>query len=69
MDRIQLLLYMEIHFVMLEQACADAKYYGNMDIYNILKSRGAKVPVRSLFFLLYGRQSDNHEKHIMFILM
>ncbi|KAL2920765.1 Integrin-linked protein kinase 1 [Bienertia sinuspersici] len=25
-------------------AAADAKYYGNMDIYNLLKARGAKVP-------------------------
>ncbi|PIA29590.1 hypothetical protein AQUCO_05800018v1 [Aquilegia coerulea] len=25
-------------------AAADAKYYGNVDIYNILKARGAKVP-------------------------
>lgn len=25
-------------------ACADAKYYGNMEIYNILKARGAKLP-------------------------
>lgn len=27
------------------QAAADAKYYGNTDVYNILKARGAKVPV------------------------
>ncbi|KAF3579057.1 hypothetical protein DY000_02034988 [Brassica cretica] len=26
------------------KAAADAKYYGNMDVYNILKARGAKVP-------------------------
>ncbi|XP_050238623.1 integrin-linked protein kinase 1-like isoform X2 [Mercurialis annua] len=25
-------------------ACADAKYYGNSEIYNILKARGAKAP-------------------------
>lgn len=27
------------------QAAADARYYGNTDVYNILKARGAKVPV------------------------
>lgn len=27
------------------QAAADAKYYGNTEVYNILKARGAKVPV------------------------
>lgn len=27
------------------QAAADAKYYGNTDIYNVLRARGAKVPV------------------------
>ena len=27
------------------QACADAKYYGNVEVYNILKARGAKAPV------------------------
>lgn len=27
------------------QAAADAKYYGNVEVYNILKARGAKVPV------------------------
>ncbi|CAI9270132.1 unnamed protein product [Lactuca saligna] len=26
------------------QACANAKYYGNAETYNILKGRGAKVP-------------------------
>lgn len=32
------------HYV---QAAADAKYYGNTEIYNILKARGAKVPVQN----------------------
>jgi len=27
------------------QAAADAKYYGNTEIYYMLKARGAKVPV------------------------
>ena len=27
------------------QAAADAKYYGNVEVYNILKARGAKIPV------------------------
>lgn len=27
------------------QAAADAKYYGNTEVYNILKTRGAKVLV------------------------
>lgn len=27
------------------QAAADAKYYGNTEVYNILKTRGAKAPV------------------------
>lgn len=27
------------------QAAADAKYYGNTEVYNILKARGAKAPV------------------------
>ncbi|KAF2298317.1 hypothetical protein GH714_021865 [Hevea brasiliensis] len=26
------------------EACADAKYYGNEEIYNVLKARGAKAP-------------------------
>ncbi|KAG6741227.1 hypothetical protein POTOM_054460 [Populus tomentosa] len=26
------------------EACADAKYYGNVEVYNILKARGAKAP-------------------------
>lgn len=36
------------------QAAADAKYYGNTEIYYMLKARGAKVPVlcyRSLFVM------------------
>lgn len=32
------------------QAAADAKYYGNTDIYYMLKARGAKVPVSLPFF-------------------
>lgn len=36
-------------FSMCGQAAADAKYYGNTDVYNILKSRGAKVPVRTVW--------------------
>lgn len=28
------------------QAAADAKYYGNTEVYNILKARGAKSPVQ-----------------------
>lgn len=28
------------------QAAADAKYYGNTEVYNILKARGAKAPVK-----------------------
>ena len=32
--------------LLFEQAAADAKYYGNVEIYNILKARGAKTPVR-----------------------
>lgn len=31
----------------LYQAAADAKYYGNLDVYNLLKARGAKAPVSS----------------------
>lgn len=27
------------------QAAADAKYYGNVEAYNVLKARGAKIPV------------------------
>ncbi|KAJ0035596.1 hypothetical protein Pint_26241 [Pistacia integerrima] len=27
-----------------EPAAADAKYYGNIEVYNVLKARGAKVP-------------------------
>lgn len=35
-----------VDFVMLfVQAAADAKYYGNLEVYNILKSRGARIPV------------------------
>lgn len=33
--------------VHLYQASADAKYYGNLDVYNLLKARGAKAPVSS----------------------
>lgn len=29
-----------------KQAAADAKYYGNVEVYNILKARGAKIPVQ-----------------------
>lgn len=28
------------------QAAADANFYGNEEVYNILKSRGARLPVR-----------------------
>lgn len=31
------------------QALADAKFYGNEEVYNILKSRGARLPVCSFF--------------------
>lgn len=39
-----------IKCLLFEQAAADAKYYGNVEIYNILKARGAKTPVRDVLF-------------------
>ena len=35
------------------QAAADAKYYGNTEVYNILKARGAKAPVQYKHFLVF----------------
>lgn len=37
------------------QAAADAKYYGHTEVYNILKARGAKVPVRYERFLVFKK--------------
>ncbi|KAG6466873.1 hypothetical protein ZIOFF_075314 [Zingiber officinale] len=34
-------------------AAVDAKYYGNVEVYNVLKARGAKVPVFLLFLDIY----------------
>lgn len=35
------------------QAAADAKYYGNTEVYYMLKARGAKVPVQYLSLNVY----------------
>jgi hypothetical protein len=35
------------------QAAADAKYYGNSEVYYMLKARGAKVPVPYISLNVY----------------
>lgn len=45
-DDMDACLAMLMKFFLYGQAAADAKFYGNVDVYNILKARGAKVPVR-----------------------
>ena len=45
-----------LHLFLCQQAAADAKYYGHTDVYNILRARGAKVPVpNSPHYFFYMR--------------
>lgn len=39
------ILLVESNFLNFVQAAVDAKYYGNTEVYNLLKARGAKAPV------------------------
>lgn len=36
---------LKVTFFDIVQAAVDAKYYGNVEVYSLLKARGAKAPV------------------------